>query len=73
MRRRDAALASALFANRAQAHLLLGNHRSALDDALAALRADSGNVKVCTLSALHCCLLVMQTKNIEFGLMARVT
>lgn len=44
---RDAALASALFANRAQAHLLLGNHRSALDDALAALRADSGNVKVC--------------------------
>ena len=42
---RDAALASALFSNRAQAHLLLGNNRSALDDALTALRADTTNVK----------------------------
>ncbi|KAK9833531.1 hypothetical protein WJX81_002203 [Elliptochloris bilobata] len=45
MRCRDAALVSALFANRAQAQLLLGNQRSALDDALAALRADDRNVK----------------------------
>lgn len=41
----DAALAAALFSNRAQAHLLLGNNRSALDDALTALRADATNVK----------------------------
>ena len=43
---KDAVLVSALFGNRAQAHLLLGNHRSALDDSLTALRADATNAKV---------------------------
>jgi hypothetical protein len=49
---RNAALVSALFSNRAQAHLLLGNNRSALDDALTALRADAANVKARWLSRL---------------------
>ena len=38
---------STLLSNRSQAHLRLLNHRSALEDALAAVSIDSKNVKVC--------------------------
>ncbi|KXZ56097.1 hypothetical protein GPECTOR_2g979 [Gonium pectorale] len=41
----DTQLTAVLHANRAQAHLLLGNWRRALDDAMAAKRLDPGNIK----------------------------
>lgn len=44
----DAELNSVLYANRAHVHLLLGNFRNALHDALAAAKANPGNLKVCT-------------------------
>lgn len=40
-------LLSILLSNRAQAHLLLENYRSALDDSLEAVRINGGNLKVC--------------------------
>lgn len=39
-------LLSVLHSNRSQAHILLENYRSALDDALKAIDLDAGNTKV---------------------------
>jgi hypothetical protein len=45
LRPNDAALAATLYANRAQANLLLGNDRAAMLDGLDAVRADAAHVK----------------------------
>ena len=42
----DSKLLAILHSNRAQAHLVLGNNRSALDDSTSALRHDPGLLKV---------------------------
>ena len=47
----DSSIETVLLSNRAQVHLQLGNDRNALDDSLAAMNLDNGNLKVTKLAA----------------------
>ena len=49
----DKTLLGTLYSNRAQAHLILGNNRSALEDSKFALQQDPTTLKVWLVTASH--------------------